>query len=92
MEHTNMREAMSRWYAMWGNQLDIKRVEDRKECRTASSGDHIQTEEQKVVELEKACCEEKASSVPELNHPEQTSSSGQHDDLGGPNCLLGLSR
>ena len=35
MEHARVREAMSQWYKMWGNTLDIRRVASQTESADA---------------------------------------------------------
>lgn len=59
MEHEKMREAMSRWYGMWGNQLNITSVASQKgSCvGTGSSDSSSQEIERKEEVAEKACCE-----------------------------------
>jgi hypothetical protein len=37
MEHANIRNMMSQWYSMWGNQLDVKRVVSQTESVETSS-------------------------------------------------------
>jgi hypothetical protein len=81
-----MREAMSRWYGMWGNQLNITCVASQTELPvgTGSSDSSSRETEGKEGAEEKACSEVSVE-VPLPCLPSQTASSGQHDGSDGPN-------
>ena len=61
MEHKLTTEAMSRWYSMWGNQLDIKRVVSQMESVDVFPSQSTDETEKKEEELGKDDCEDEAS-------------------------------
>jgi hypothetical protein len=94
MEHEKMREAMSRWYGMWGNQLNITSVASQTEScvGTGSLGTSHQEIERKEEVAEKACCE----ALPEVLQPclqKQTVSfqEERHGDLICPDWIKQVS-
>jgi len=93
MEHATMREAMSRWYAMWGNQLNITSVASQTESHvgTGSSDSSCREMERKEGAEEKACSEVSVE-VPQPCLPSQTSSSEPHDGSDGPNLTKQVSQ
>jgi hypothetical protein len=84
-----MREAMSRWYAMWGNQLNITCVASQtaSPVGTGSSDSSSQEMEGKEGAEEKACSEVSVEvPLPCLQKHNASSQEERHGDLICPDC------
>jgi len=83
MEHSGIRQLMSRWYAMWGNQLNVTCEGDQKESSSGTGSDTCYQMEERKEEAEGKDEAVALPSVLRLPLQRQTASSEQHDGSDG---------